>query len=144
MNNSADFSVSEVLERPDEIFPNREFKGSAGSAFFFDSEATLVSPEQGQPLSIDTKDSDIRTNFCQNYRYWNKATEFSSSNNFDNSYFKEIVKMGVDAVPYIIEEMEKGPTPLVHALDIIFPGCVEYDGFVTLKDACSTWLSILK
>ena len=52
--------------------------------------------------------------------------------------------MGTEAVPYIIEEMKKGPTPLVHALDLIFPGVVEYDGYVSLKDACDTWLSILQ
>ena len=52
--------------------------------------------------------------------------------------------MGVNAVPYIVEELEKGPSPLVYALDMIFPGVMKYEGFVSLKEACDKWLSILR
>jgi hypothetical protein len=82
--------------------------------------------------------------FTQNCKFWNQETKFLSVNKFDNPYFKGIVEMGEDAVPFILEELEKGPTPLVHALDLIFPGVVTYDGLVNLKDACDKWVSIMK
>lgn len=75
---------------------------------------------------------------------WKKETEFSSLNNLDNHYFKEIVGMGREAVPYILKEIERQPSQLVHALDMIFPGVVKYKGFVSLEKACATWISILR
>ena len=53
---------------------------------------------------------------------WNRETAFLSVGNFDNRYFNEIVEMKEAAVPYIYEELKKGPTLLVNALDRIYPG----------------------
>lgn len=124
------------------LFDGRELKSEDEPSFGFSTQATIK--DVSGVHNIDTRQLDNRTQFVQNFKYWNDQTEFMSVNNYDNTYFDRIVEMGTDAVPYIIEELEKGPTPLVHALDLIFPGTVEYDGFVTLKDACKTWLSILK
>ena len=68
----------------------------------------------------------------------------SSVSNIDNVYFREIVKMGKRAVPYIYRELLKGPTDLVYALDEIFDHPINYSGFVPLKQTCETWISILK
>ena len=68
----------------------------------------------------------------------------SSSSNFDNAYFKEIVNMGKKAVPFIYEELKKGPTDLVYALDAIFDYPIKYEGFVPLEKSCEIWLSILR
>jgi hypothetical protein len=94
--------------------------------------------------SRESAETNKKTIFTQKCKYWNQETKFLSMNKFDSSYFQEIVKMGEVAVPFILEELEKGPTPLVHALDLIFPGVVTYDGFVNLKDACDKWISILR
>ena len=88
--------------------------------------------------------SENLNNFKLNNRMWNDEKQFDSFNNYDSGYFDEIVKMGKDAVPYILAELEKGPSPIVHALDLIFPGKVKYNGFVPLKVACETWISIIK
>lgn len=120
----------------------KEHKGSP-AVFLFSSSVSTVAKD-GSSQKINSHGIDNAATFFQNLKYWNKETCFVSTNNFDNSYFLEIVNMGVEAVPYIIEELKKGPTPLVHALDKIFPNVVKYEGFVSLKDACDKWLSILQ
>lgn len=82
--------------------------------------------------------------FGTNLKYWSDATAFQSANNFDNANFNAIVAMKETAVPFIYKELLKGPTPLVHALDLIYPGVVTYHGFVSLEKSCQTWISILK
>ena len=131
-----------VVSNNDELFGSRELKPNGQTSFDYSAVVTLNDEDSVE--SIDTQESDRRLVFRQNLSYWNKETNFLSVNNFDNGYFKSIVDMGKDAVPMIYEELKKGPTPLVHALDLIFPGVVEYNGFVSLKDSCDTWISILK
>lgn len=126
----------------DELFGSREFKPNGQPSFDYSAVVTLNDDDSVE--SVNTQESDRRLVFAQNLSYWNKETNILSVNNFDNGYFKSIVEMGKDAVPMIYEELKKGPTPLVHALDLIFPGVVEYNGYVSLKDSCDTWISILK
>lgn len=90
------------------------------------------------------KEPPSRETFLNYLNEWKKETEFSSLNNLDNHNFKSIVNMGRDAVPYILLEIEKKPSQLVHALDLIFPGVVKYNGFVSLEKTCEAWISILK
>ena len=114
----------------------------ASAFFIFSSSLSLT--DDGEFKELDTRDTDNNAIFFQNYKYWKKETGMLSTNNLDNSYFEGIVNMGLDAVPFILAELEKGPSPLVHALDKIFPGVMRYDGFVSLKEACDRWIAILK
>lgn len=123
-------------------FENRELKADGQPSFDYSAVVTLDNNNETE--QIDTLDAERRLVFNQNLSYWNKETNMLSLNNYDNGYFKTIVEMGKDAVPMIYDELKQGPTPLVHALDLIFPGVVEYNGFVSLKDACDIWISILK
>ena len=141
-NNVADYAESVVFVSADELFPERELKSGSEPTFSFQSDVTILSG--GKPENLDTRQEDNRVSFEQNLKYWNNAVAVLSVGNYNNSYFERIVEMGVDAVPFIMEEMGKGPTPLVYALDQIFPGVMEYDGYVSLKEACDKWLSILK
>lgn len=111
--------------------------------FHFTSSISTIAKD-GNTQKIDSKYSDNAASFSKNMEYWGQETALLSTGNFNNSYFKEIVNMGKDAVPFIMAELEKGPTPLVHALDLIFPGVVKYDGFISLEEACQKWLSILQ
>ncbi|MCD8312554.1 MAG: hypothetical protein LUC24_00150 [Bacteroidales bacterium] len=113
------------------------------SAPFLFSSSLICVDENGRSVSVDTSEDDRNAVFSQNYKYWNRETAFSSANNFDNRYFMEIVNMGRDAVPYIVAEIKRKPSQLVHALDLIFPGVMKYNGFVSLKEACDRWLTIL-
>lgn len=81
--------------------------------------------------------------FQTNLSNWNRETAFLSVGNFNNKYFDEIVNMKEEAVPYIYEELKKGPTLLVHALDKIYPDMVKCDGYVPLTTICNVWLNIL-
>lgn len=130
------------MEMHNVLFEDREFKGVSGPSFGISSSASVLT-EDGNHV-IDTKDDDNRTLFYQNLAYWNNEIDFNSVDNFDNGYFESIVTMGKDAVPYIISELEQHPSELVHALERIFPGVVEYQGYVPLRDACEAWLSILR
>lgn len=96
-----------------------------------------------ESAQVDMSQGIERFKFESNLQYWNNETFFISANNFDNIHFKAIVDMGEAAVPYIIDELKKGPTPLVNALDQIYPGRVVYKGFVPLKKVCDIWLQIL-
>lgn len=128
--------------KPGELFDSRELKPDGQASFDYSAVVTLNADDNTE--YIDTQEADRHLVFSQNLAYWNKETNVLSVNNFDNGYFKSIVEMGKEAVPMIYEELKKGPTPLVHALDLIFPGVVEYNGFVSLKESCDTWISILK
>lgn len=93
---------------------------------------------------LDMTASSAFSTFKSNYESWNATNMLLSSSNIDNVYFQEIVKMGPAAVPYIYEELKKGPTDLVYALDEIFGNPIKYEGFVSLKQSCDLWLSILQ
>ncbi len=139
--NDVDY-IEKISEEPAVSLADRELKGSL-AVFSFSSSVSAVTKD-GKSKKIDSDGIDKSAVFFQNFKYWNQETGLLSTNNLDNSYFKEIVNMGVEAVPFIIKELEKGPTLLVHALDMIFPDVVKYEGYVSLKDACDKWLSILK
>jgi hypothetical protein len=139
--NNVDY-IEEIDGRDSMSLAERELKG-APSVFMFSSSVSAINSD-GVTTKIDWDETDKSATFTQNFKYWNKETGLLSTNNLDNAYFRQIVDMGVDAVPYIVKELKKGPTPLVHALDMIFPNVVEYNGFVSLKDACDKWISILQ
>lgn len=134
--------IEEIDDTSTVSLAEREHKGSPAVFLFSSSVSTIT--EDGISEKIDSNEINNAAIFSQNLKYWNQETNFLSTNNFDNSYFQEIVNMGVEAVPFIVEELKKGPTPLVHALDKIFPDVVKYEGYVSLHDACKTWLSILQ
>ncbi len=132
-----------TIGRLDLSLSERELKANGEPAFTFSSSISLVD-NNGNAKNIDMRKTDQNAIFVQNFKYWNKETVFLSTNNVDNSYFQSIVNMGVDAVPFILDELKKGPTPLVHALDKIFPGVMKYEGYVSLNDACQRWIQILE
>ena len=82
-------------------------------------------------------------NVRTNYDYWNRESNLCSSNNFDNANFRQIVEMGEDAVPGILEIIQDHPDPIVHALDLIYPEYMTYNGYVSLEDVCRTWIITL-
>ena len=86
---------------------------------------------------------DIRAKFDYHLQKWHEETCLMSTGNFDNPHFEAIVNMGEDAVPFILEIISERPSQLVWALDCIFPGVVEYEGFIPLKEACRVWTEIL-
>lgn len=133
-----------------------------GLRLFTKKAQTLVSPPSFNPLGdtsvslrasvisgdevekVDLEDTISACDFDMDLKYWERETSMMSVNNFDNTHFDSIVKMGEDAVPYILTKLEEGPTPLVHALELIYPDKIPYKGFVSLNQARRLWLRILR
>lgn len=105
-----------------------------------------ISTQEGdkEASHIDTCHAQKESEFTSNLWAWNIDSGLRSVDNFASSYFDAIVDMKEDAVPFIYKELIKGPTPLVHALDYIYKGEVEYGGYLPLDFICEVWLEILK
>lgn len=105
-----------------------------------------ISTQVGQEdaISMDSRRIQNESEFLSNMWAWNQDTGLRSVDNYTSNYFDAIVDMKEDAVPFIYRELLKGPTPLVHALDRIYEGEVEYGGYLPLEFVCNVWLEILK
>lgn len=109
---------------------------------FLSFEPTISN--SGRVTKLDAKKEEEKLKFGMNLAIWNYQTSLLANNRFENVYFHEIVKMKEAAVPFILEELQKGPTPLVHALSLIYPNTVQCEGYVPLDALCSLWEDILK
>ena len=76
------------------------------------------------------------------YEAWRQKTAFLSSAKaiVDNDEFRGIVAMGTDAVPFIIETIDKEPSQLVWALNYIYGAKISNNPNTTLKEACKLWV----
>lgn len=108
---------------------------------FLSFEPTISN--SGKVTILKTEKEEEKIKFEMNLRIWNYQTSLMANNRFDNDYFNEIVNMKEAAVPYILKELQKGPTPLVHALSIIYPDMVKCEGYVPLDALCCLWEDIL-
>lgn len=76
------------------------------------------------------------------YEAWRMKTAFLSSAKaiVDNEAFKGIVSMGADAVPFIIDTIDKEPSQLVWALNYIYGVKISNNPNITVKEACKLWV----
>lgn len=105
--------------------------------------ALSQTPDYGQTNTMDVQASKVSTVFRTNFAYWNAQTNMLSDNTLDNDYFEAIVAMGKDAIPFIKEELDKGPTMLVHALNRIMPNTIVPQDYLPLPILCSLWQEYL-
>lgn len=105
-----------------------------------------VSSIEGETVDkVDVNNTTKSFKFSVDYDLWKQETSLLSVNNFDNKYFNSIVKRGEESVPYIYEQLKKGPTHLVYALELIYPEKVSYNKqIITLKRARKIWIKILQ
>lgn len=104
----------------------------------------LSSTNNGDEYSkVDVFKESCESEFRLVYEYWKRNTFSLSVGNYDDVYFKKIVSGGDIYVPYIKEDLLKGCTFLIHALELIFPDRIPYNGYVSLKLARKLWLKIL-
>lgn len=137
MTDTADI---EIRETSSTHLHERELKGSKSPSFEFSLDVSAANGTE----TVNTKETEIRTVFFHNLKYWNNETKFLSANNLDNAYFRNIVDMGYDAVPLILDVIKDHPSNIVFALDKIMPGVMEYDdGYISVEDLCNAWISIL-
>ena len=100
--------------------------------------------DTGRTELIDTKEAEKDLLFNTNYACWNETANMLSNNNLDNEFFERIVAMGPDAIPYILRELEKGPSMLVYALDRILPNKIVHQSYLPLPILCDLWIQYLK
>lgn len=97
---------------------------------------------KSEPVDFTGMQNSMR--FHTNYSSWNNVTNMLAYNNIENEYFENIVKMGEEAVPFIREELEKGPTMLVYALARIRPNVIEPQDYIPLPILCNLWQQYLQ
>lgn len=111
--------------------------------------ATLPFFEQSRlidSLNIEhTRHATLRTRFEELYEQWWKETcVYSDPNKFtSNPNFKAIVRMGENAVPFIIEKIKVFPSDLVKALNQIYNRRISPNKKVSIKEACRLWIEKL-
>ena len=87
----------------------------------------------------------MKSQFEQRIQAWKGNTMFMSfAEQIVNEHnFKEIVSMGEDVVPYILEEIKKEPSPLVWSLNFIFGKTISNNPNTTIEQACKLWVKAL-
>lgn len=86
-----------------------------------------------------------KLNFYDYLEKWEQNTMFysMSSQIINEDNFKKIVSMGEKVVPFIIEELKKGPSLLVWALNSIYNERISDDPNTTIEKACKLWVKRL-
>ena len=111
--------------------------------FCLDGFSVDINVSRGESkITIPLREINIQEVYM-NYEYWNRESKFLSTDNYNNSDFRKIVAMGEEAVPGILEIINNHPDPIVHALDLIYPDFMKYEGYVSLEDVCRTWIITL-
>ena len=87
---------------------------------------------------------DDRELFSRYFEEWQRDTRFLSSVTAITSHpaFTGIVNMGGNAVPFILEEIERQPSNLVWALNAIFHKKIGQG--TTVTEACKLWTAELR
>ena len=96
---------------------------------------------------LDNSVKDVvhgRLKYEEELAIWENETCFAADQGFGNEHFQNIVKMGEVCVPWIHETIDVHPHPIVHALDLIFPDVMKYEGNVSLADVCEAWSYLLQ
>jgi LysM repeat protein len=88
----------------------------------------------------------IKNKFVSLVTEWETKTKFSSSISvkISDSSFQRIVAMGKPAIPLIIDALEKKPSNLVWALNIITGARINSTQRLTLTEACSVWVRLFR
>lgn len=87
-----------------------------------------------------------KRNFNTYFHAWKEQTYFFSSvqDIIEQKDFKAIVAMGRKAVPFILDELEREPSNLVWALNLIYERKITNNPNVTISQACKLWINALK
>jgi hypothetical protein len=88
----------------------------------------------------------LKETFNSLVKAWEKKTMFSSSisNIINDSNFKRIVQMGSSAVPLIIDELDRKPSNLVWALNLITGATLKSNVRLTVTEACKSWVKLYR
>ena len=87
----------------------------------------------------------LKTSFQEHLSKWQSKTKFCSSVKqiINDQDFKSIVEMGKDAVPFIKIELERKPSFLVWALNLIYSQKITNNPDTTIEEASKQWVKKL-
>ena len=87
----------------------------------------------------------VKSRFDQRVTAWKKNTVFMSfaEQIVNDKNFQDIVSMGEDVVPFILEEITREPSPLVWSLNLIFNKTISNNPATTIEQACKLWVKML-
>ena len=133
-----------------EIFTHPEFEREfkrLGKKYhsLIDDYAQLLQDLENNPLQGSSLGMGVRKLLFGRYlAEWQLDTRFLSSVSAITAHpaFTGIVNMGGNAVPFILKEIERKPSNLVWALNIIFHKKIG-DG-LSVTEACKLWTAELK
>ena len=116
------------------------------------SEITSVLTSHRTAKYIDLADNKedayqrLKMRFDVLYSSWKQQTAFLSSAKalVNQKDFQAIVAMGYDAVPFIVNTIDKEPSPLVWALNFIFNAKISNNPNTTITEACKLWVKRLR
>lgn len=117
---------------------------------YSDITAVISKPKASKYIQeVDNQENNIfiaKRKFYDYYNSWMDNTFFLSSvkDIIEQNDFKAIVNMGTKAVPFILEELEREPSNLVWALNMIYKKKITDKPNVTISDACKLWIKVLK
>lgn len=117
---------------------------------YSDITAVITSPKASKYIEeIDNQNDTnfiVKRKFHDYYNSWKNKTLFFSSvkSIIDQDDFKAIVAMGPKIVPFILDELEKEPSNIVWALNMIYKKKVTEKPNVTIGEACKLWIKALK
>lgn len=84
--------------------------------------------------------------FNEHLNNWNNDTIFLSSvqDIVEHNDFKAIVAMGMKAVPFILDNIDREPSNLVWALNLIYGRKITNNPNASISDACKLWIKALR
>jgi len=87
----------------------------------------------------------MQAQFDQRIKAWKRNTRLMSfaEQIINERNFKEIVAMGEDVVPFVLEEIKREPSPLVWSLNIIYNKTISQKQNITIEQACKLWVKKL-
>ena len=117
---------------------------------YSDITAVISKPKASKYIQeVDNQENNIfiaKRKFYDYYNSWMDNTFFLSSvkDIIEQNDFKAIVNMGTKAVPFILEELEREPSNLVWALNMIYKKKITDKPNVTIIEACRLCIKALK
>lgn len=117
---------------------------------YSDITAVITNPKASQYIKeVDNQNAInfiAKRKFYDYYNSWKNKTLFFSSvtSIIEQEDFKAIVAMGPKIVPFILDELEKEPSNIVWALNMIYKKKITDKPNVTIGEACKLWIKALK
>lgn len=110
--------------------------------YFNIAKATIVAQHELNIISAEFQ----KIKFEEYYNKWNINTMFYSNPKMiiEDENFQNILNMGEQVIPLIIQKIKTEPSQLVWALNIITKKKISKNSITTIEDACKLWVKLYR